>query len=122
MFDIALSAFSLFFTQNPSFLQFQRDMEKTKGKSNAQTLFQIDLVPSDNHIRNMMDEVPPSLVYPVFNCIFDTMNEHGYLDMSKVLTVTCCERMISSITIIPNTFILQLQCHESPQWNYYLFP
>jgi hypothetical protein len=42
MRDIALSAFSLFFTQNPSFLQFQRDMEKTKGKSNAQSLFQID--------------------------------------------------------------------------------
>jgi hypothetical protein len=52
--DIALSAFSLFFTQNPSFLQFQKDMEKTKGKSNAQTLFQIGTIPSDNHIRNIL--------------------------------------------------------------------
>jgi hypothetical protein len=32
MLDIALSAFSLFFTQNPSFLQFQRDMEKKTEK------------------------------------------------------------------------------------------
>ncbi len=48
--DIALSAFSLFFTQNPSFLQFQRDMEKNNGKNNAQSLFQIDKIPSDNHI------------------------------------------------------------------------
>jgi hypothetical protein len=31
--DIVLSAFSLFFTQNPSDRKFQRDMEKTKGKS-----------------------------------------------------------------------------------------
>ena len=47
MFDIALSAFSLFFTQNPSFLQFQRDMEKKKGKNNAQSLFQIGAIPKE---------------------------------------------------------------------------
>ena len=44
MQNIALSAFSLFFTQNPSFLQFQRDMKKARGKSNAQSLFQIDKI------------------------------------------------------------------------------
>lgn len=80
MFDIALSAFSLFFTQNPSFLQFQRDMEKKKGKSNAQSLFQIEAIPSDNHIRDIMDEVPPEQLYPVFSYVFDTLQEHGYLD------------------------------------------
>ncbi|OAD19322.1 hypothetical protein THIOM_005051 [Candidatus Thiomargarita nelsonii] len=80
MCDIALSAFSLFFTQNPSFLQFQRDMEKTKGKSNAQSLFQIDKVPSDNHIRDIMDVVKPELVYPVFNQVFNSMNKHGHFD------------------------------------------
>lgn len=80
MCDMALSAFSLFFTQNPSFLQFQRDMEKNKGKSNAQSLFQIDKIPSDNHIRDIMDVVKPELIYPVFNHVFDTMNKHGYLD------------------------------------------
>lgn len=78
--DIALSAFSLFFTQNPSFLQFQRDMKKTKGKSNAQSLFQIGKIPSDNHIRDMMDVVEPGLLYPVFNHVFETMNEHGHID------------------------------------------
>lgn len=78
--DIALSAFSLFFTQNPSFFQFQRDMEKTTGKSNAQSLFQIDKVPSNNHIRDIMDVVKPELVYPVFNHVFNTMNKHGHFD------------------------------------------
>jgi len=78
--EIALSAFSLFFTQNPSFLQFQRDMEKVKGKSNAQTIFQIDTIPSDNHIRNILDEVSPEHVYPVFTYVFDTLNEHQYLE------------------------------------------
>jgi len=85
MSDIALSAFSLFFTQNPSFLQFQRDMEKTKGKSNAQSLFQIGSIPSDNHIRNIMDAVKPELIYPVFNQIFDTMNKRGDYDSYRCI-------------------------------------
>jgi len=80
MEDVALSAFSLFFTQNPSFLQFQRDMEKKKGKSNAQSLFQIDTVPSDNHIRDMMDQVPPEQLEPVFSYVFESLNYHGHLD------------------------------------------
>lgn len=80
MCDIVLAAFSLFFTQNASFLQFQRDMEKTNGKNNAQSLFQILKIPSDNHIRDILDAVPPEQLYPVFNYIFDTMNEYGYID------------------------------------------
>jgi hypothetical protein len=39
MEDAALSAFSVFFTQTPSFLAFQRTIEKNKGRSNVQTLF-----------------------------------------------------------------------------------
>ena len=40
--DAALGAFSLFFTQSPSFLSFQENMLKNKGISNAQTLFDMD--------------------------------------------------------------------------------
>ncbi|MEL6973570.1 MAG: ISNCY family transposase, partial [Bacteroidota bacterium] len=39
MLDAGLSAFSVFFTQTPSFLANQRKMAKTKGHSNAQSLF-----------------------------------------------------------------------------------
>jgi hypothetical protein len=39
MEDAALSAFSMFFTQTPSFLAYQRLMEGSKGRNNAQSLF-----------------------------------------------------------------------------------
>jgi hypothetical protein len=65
--DAALGAFSIFFTQSPSFLAFQNSMQKNKGLSNAQTLFEMDKIPSDNHIRNLMDEVPPSEAYPIYH-------------------------------------------------------
>ena len=77
--DAALGAFSVFFTQSPSFLTFQTNMRKNKGQSNAQTLFDMDEIPSDNHIRNLMDEVPPSEVNPMYHYIFDGIKESGYL-------------------------------------------
>ena len=78
--DAALGAFSVFFTQSPSFLSFQDSMEKTKGKSNAQTLFALDKIPSDNHIRDLMDVVAPGLVFPVFHYILGGIQASGQLD------------------------------------------
>ncbi len=78
--DAAAGAFSIFFTQSPSFLAFQDSMQKTKGKSNAQTLFSMNEIPSDNHIRTLLDGVHPSYVFPIFNYIFNGLNELGHLD------------------------------------------
>ncbi len=78
--DIALSGFSVFFTQSPSFLAFQKSMQKNKGVNNAQSLFGIQKIPSDNHIRDMLDVVPPQTVFPIFTFIAETLNAVGYLD------------------------------------------
>ena len=43
--DALLSAFSLFFLQSSSFLQYQRQMMTKKGRSNAKTLFGIQQIP-----------------------------------------------------------------------------
>ncbi len=78
--DIVLSAFSVFFIQSPSFLAYQRTMKKTKGKSNAETLFKIEKIPSDNHIRDILDNVHPERLFPVFDMIFEIFKKNGYLD------------------------------------------
>ena len=49
--DAALGAFALFFTQCPSCLAYQRMMQHTKERSNAETLFGMDAIPCDNQIR-----------------------------------------------------------------------
>ena len=66
MIDAGLSAFSVFFSQNPSFLSYQKTMTETKGRSNAQSLFGVHQIPSDNHIRDLLDEVKPEEVFTVF--------------------------------------------------------
>jgi len=48
MEDAGLSAFSLFFMQSPSFLDWQRHMQEQKGTNNVQNLFLVENIPSDN--------------------------------------------------------------------------
>jgi hypothetical protein len=66
MADIGMAAFSVFFMQSPSFLAHQRHFEAGHGRSNCASLFGITKVPSDNHIRAMLDPASPSLLHPVF--------------------------------------------------------
>src|SRR4029453_9780796 len=66
MADIGMAAFSLFFTQSPSFLAFQRRFEEGHGRSNCETLFGMSRIPTDNHIRAMLDPVAPDHLFPAF--------------------------------------------------------
>ena len=79
MEDAALSAFSVFFTQSPSFLAYQRTIEGSKGRSNAQSLFGVHQIPSDNHIRDLLDEVEPKAVFPVFDEVLQLLEQEGQL-------------------------------------------
>ena len=55
-------------------------MQKKKGKNNAQPLFGLFDIPSDNQIKNLLDAVSPVYVFPVFFYIFNGLSEAGYLD------------------------------------------
>ena len=62
----ALSAFAVFMLQAPSFLAHQRDMQRSKGRNNAQSLFGVHQMPSDNQIRNILDPIAPSHLSELF--------------------------------------------------------
>jgi hypothetical protein len=85
MEDIGLGAFAVFYTQCPSFLAAQEAMEENKGRSNAQTLFQIEKIPCDNHIRDTLDEVPPEELYPLYDEIFESLREQQVLRAFQTL-------------------------------------
>ena len=76
MADIGLSAFSLFFMGSPSFLAHQRRLEEGHGRSNCQTLFGINAIPTDAHIRQMLDGAPTASFDPLF---FTTTRTEGVL-------------------------------------------
>ncbi len=66
MADFGLSAFAMFFMQSASFLAFQHALEKGQGRSNCHTLFGIERIPSDNYIRDALDEADPARLQPCF--------------------------------------------------------
>ncbi len=79
MADIGMSAFSLFFMQSESFLSYQRSLEAVRTTSNCRTLFGMAAVPTDNHIRAMLDPVHPSHLQPVFDQALDVLHRRGAL-------------------------------------------
>jgi hypothetical protein len=79
MEDIGLSAFSVFFTQSPSFLSTQKALQQTKGQSNAQSLFKVEQIPCDNHIRQTLDPVAPQELFGVYDEVLESLQEGGTL-------------------------------------------
>ena len=69
----------MFFTQSPSFLAYQRDMQRREGRNNAHSLFGVERVPSDAHIRNLLDPIDPEHIREPFWAILTLMTEAGFL-------------------------------------------
>ena len=88
MSDAALSAFAIFFTQSPSFLDSQVRMQKLQGKNNAASLFGVHQIPSDNQIRNLLDPVPPETLFPLMAAISDELYRDGYLERFRSINRT----------------------------------
>ena len=77
--DAVMAAFSVFFTQSPSFLDHQRLMKSNKEKDNAESLFSIEKIPRDNQIRNLLEPVPASTVSRTFQKVYQWLKEKGVL-------------------------------------------
>ncbi len=83
MKDAAAGAFSVFFTQSPSFLAYQRDMERSKGQNNAASLFGVTQIPSDQQIRNLLDLVSPETLYAPFWTLHQRLEAAGHLSAHR---------------------------------------
>jgi hypothetical protein len=66
--------------QSPSFLAHQRRLEEGHGRSNCQTLFGLARIPTDNHIRAMLDPVDPALLHPVFDNVLEQLENAGGIE------------------------------------------
>jgi hypothetical protein len=89
MKEAALGAFAMFFSQSPSFLAYQQAMQQAQRRNNAQSLFGIQEIPSDNQIRNLLDPTGPGLFYPVFSSTLEHLEKAGYLKGIGFLKDAC---------------------------------
>lgn len=73
--DATLGAFAVFFTQSASFLEFQQEMKRRQGRSNAESLFEMVEIPSDSQIRVLLDPVGPEHVSGIFREVYRGLDE-----------------------------------------------
>jgi hypothetical protein len=64
--DALLSGFALFSLKDPSLLAF----DERRDDSNLHTIYRIETVPSDTHLRTLLDDVDPESLRPAFTDVF----------------------------------------------------
>lgn len=62
MGDIGMAAFSVFFMRHPSFLAFQRSLSQNAGNDNTRSPLAMSRIPTDNHIRQILDGMDPQFL------------------------------------------------------------
>lgn len=85
MEDFATSALSVFFTQSPSFLAYQKTMQQNKGRSNAQSLFEMEEIPCENQIRETLDHVAPEEIFPLYDDVLEAFKEQGVIEQYRAV-------------------------------------
>src|SRR6266478_4724700 len=64
--DALMSAFAMFSLKAPSLLAF----DKERAEGNLHTIYGIERVPCDTHMREILDPVAPELLRPLFRASF----------------------------------------------------
>ncbi len=64
--DALMSAFAMFSLKAPSLLAF----DKERAEGNVHTIYGIERVPCDTHMRAILDPVSPKWLRPLFTSVF----------------------------------------------------
>jgi hypothetical protein len=64
--DALMSAFAMFSLKSPSLLAF----DKERAEGNLETIYGIERVPCDTHMREILDPVSPEWLRPLFKSVF----------------------------------------------------
>ncbi len=79
--DALMSAFAMFSLKAPSLLAF----DKERAEGNVHTIYGIERVPCDTHMREILDPVSPKVLRPVFKSIFRQLQRGKALEPMEFL-------------------------------------
>ena len=77
--DALMSGFACMYFQDPSLLQFQRELRQAKNRDNLQTLFGVKDIPKDSQLRDIVDKVDSEGFRPIFDDYFSRLQRGKYL-------------------------------------------
>src|SRR2546425_4265384 len=79
--DALMSAFAMFSLKAPSLLAF----DKERAEGNLHTIYGIERVPCDTHMREILDPISPKLLRPLFKSIFRQLQRGKVLEAMTFL-------------------------------------
>ena len=79
--DALMSAFAMFSLKAPSLLAF----DKERAEGNLHTIYGIERVPCDTHMREILDPVSPKWLRPVFKSVFRQLQRGKALEAMAFL-------------------------------------
>jgi len=83
--DCLMSAFAMMLFQDPSLCAFQRRLFDALQKSNLHSMFAICDIPKDTQLRDVLDEVDPAHLEPIFSDFVQQLQRGKHLDAYRVL-------------------------------------
>lgn len=111
LYDFAVSAFSIFFMQQPSFLAHQRFLEEKQRQHNLTSLFGVKQLPSDSQIRRVLDSQSPAALEPIYEALFEQLNAQGEIDKLRAFDKTLLIPL-DGVTYHSSTEIYCEQCNQ----------
>ena len=85
MHDVLMSGFAMMFYQDSSLLEFQERLEEAIHKNNLQTLFQVESIPKDSQMREVIDEVESRELESLFEDFLRPLQRGKHLEGYRVL-------------------------------------
>jgi len=83
--DVCMSGFAMMYFQDPSILQFQQRLDDEIHNNNLRTLFQVQSIPKDSQMKEIIDEVDSSELEPVFEDWFRSLQRGKHLEQYRFL-------------------------------------
>ncbi len=81
-----LSGLACMYFQSQSLLEFQRKMQNHHQKNNLKSMFNVNDLPTDNGMRNIIDSVNPEVAFrPIFKELFNKLQRGKHLEQYQTL-------------------------------------
>jgi hypothetical protein len=82
--DAMMSGFACMYFQDSSLLQFQKRMQEDQHRNNLNTLFAVDKIPSDTHMRDIIDGIDSDYFRPIFKDYYLRLQRNKHLEQFQI--------------------------------------
>ncbi len=83
--DAILSGFACMNFQDPSLLQFQQRMEEEQHRNNLKTFFDVQVIPKETQMREIIDGVDSEYFRPIFKDFYLRLQRGKHLEQYQIL-------------------------------------